>query len=172
MWNRKFLCVLFVVMVTLSGFVSAEPKNDPPSPSHPSPSLPAAFYVVSPLEQKAVDLLNLDREKEGLPPLKINQKLAKLAGDYALDMSTRKFFSHYNPEGQSPFDRMIAAGIDFPNAGENIALSPTLEIAEKMLFESPTHRENILNTHFTEVGIGVRPDSRGGVYVVQEFIGP
>ena len=167
-----FRSVLVVVILAVSGFVSAAPQSDPPPPSHPSPSLPAPFYVISPLEQKAVDLLNLDRANEGVPPLKINLKLSKLAGAYAHDMAVRKFFSNYNPEGQSPFDRMIASGIDFPNAGENIALSPTVEIAEKMLFESPTHRENILNTHFTEVGIGVRPDSRGGVYVVREFIGP
>ncbi len=67
---------------------------------------------------------------------------------------------------------MAAIGVDFPNAGENIAISPDVETAHKMLMDSPLHKENILNPKFTEIGIGVRPNSRGGVYLVQEFIGP
>ena len=69
-------------------------------------------------------------------------------------------------------EELAAVGIDFPNAGENIALSPDVETAHRMLLESPLHRENILNPKFSEIGIGVRPDARGGVYLVQEFIGP
>ena len=57
-------------------------------------------------------------------------------------------------------------------AGNGIALSPDVETAHKMLMDSPLHRENILQPKYTEIGIGVRPDSRGGVYLVQEFIGP
>ena len=47
-----------------------------------------------------------------------------------------------------------------------------METAHKMLMDSPLHRENILQPKYTEIGIGVRPDSRGGIYLVQEFIGP
>ena len=132
----------------------------------------AKTYTLSPQEQLAVNLLNQARQNEGLEPLKVNLQLAKLAADFAQDMRNRKFFAHVDPDGKDPFDRMAAVGIDFPNAGENIALSPDVETAHRMLLESPLHRENILNPKFTEIGIGVRPDSRGGVYLVQEFIGP
>lgn len=129
-------------------------------------------YALSLMEQKAVLLLNEDRKVAGLEPLKVNLRLAKLAADYAVDMNKRKFFAHIDPDGKDPFDRMGAVGIDLPNEGENIALSPDVETAHRMLMESPLHRENILNPKFTEIGIGVRPDSRGGIYLVQEFIGP
>ncbi len=132
----------------------------------------AKTYTLSPQEQLAVNLLNQARQNEGLEPLKVNLQLSKLAADFAIDMRNRKFFAHVDPDGKDPFDRMAAVGIDFPNAGENIALSPDVETAHRMLLESPLHRENILNPKFTEIGIGVRPDARGGVYLVQEFIGP
>jgi len=79
------------------------------------------------MEQKAVLLLNEDRRSAGLAPLKINLKLSKLAADYSLDMNKRRFFSHIDPDGKDPFERMAAIGVDFPNAGENIAVSPDVE---------------------------------------------
>lgn len=138
----------------------------------PPPGQASRPYSLNAQEELAVNLLNQARLTAGLKPLKVNLPLSKLAADYAVDMRTRKFFAHIDPDGKDPFDRMATIGIDFPNAGENIALSPDVETAHQMLMESPLHRENILNPKFTEIGIGVRPDSRGGVYLVQEFIGP
>ena len=86
-------------------------------------------------------------------------------------MIKRNYFSHYNPEGQSPFDRMRGYGISYRYAGENLAVNNSVEGAQRALMNSPGHRANILNSHYTEVGIGVSYDSRGAVYVVQEFIG-
>lgn len=129
-------------------------------------------YVLSAVEQKAVLLLNADRRNAGMELLQVNLKLSKLAADYAVDMNTRQFFAHIDPDGKDPFDRMAVIGIDFPNAGENIALSPDVETAHKMLMDSPLHRENILNPKFTEIGIGTKTDARGSIYLVQEFIGP
>jgi len=170
-WCKKkktvglFLLLIGFLMVQYVGVSAAPSRNVIPPPM-------AAGYVLSPIEQKAVLLLNEDRKNAGLEPLQVNLKLSKLAADYAKDMNTRKFFAHIDPDGKDPFDRMAAIGIDFPNAGENIALSPNVETAHKMLMDSPLHRENILNPKFAEIGIGVRSDSRGGVYLVQEFIGP
>ena len=170
--------IIAVIFMALAGLwltqplgTSAVAQAAPPRTVATTPP-PAASYALSALEQKAVLLLNAERKKEGLDPLQVNLKLSKLAADYALDMGTRKFFSHVDPDGRDPFERMAAIGIDFPNAGENIALSPDVETAHKMLMDSPLHRENVLNPKYTEIGIGVRPAARGGVYLVQEYIGP
>ncbi len=169
--KRAFCCgvlggVLLLLLYGLSGAVQAAPSRTVISP-------PAStMYSLNSLEQKAVLLINAARKAEGLEVLKVNLPLSKLAADYAMDMNKRKFFAHVDPDGKDPFDRMAAIGIDFPNAGENIALSPDVETAHKMLMDSPLHRENVLNPKFTEIGIGVRSDVRGGVYLVQEFIGP
>lgn len=154
---------VFLIWILLSGTAGA---NAVP------PGQPSKVYSLNLQEEQAVNLLNQVRLKADLKPLKVNLPLSKLAAEYAVDMRTRKFFAHIDPDGKDPFDRMASIGIDFPNAGENIALSPDVETAQQMLMESPLHRENILNPKFTEIGIGVRPDSRGGVYVVQKFIGP
>lgn len=171
-WAQLLLALAGSVQLLLAeptaAAAAAVPALPPPKQGQPAP----AGHILSILEQKAVLLLNEDRKAAGLEPLKVNLPLAKLAADYAADMNKRKFFAHVDPDGKDPFDRMAAIGIDLPNEGENIALSPDVETAQRMLMESPLHRENILNPKFTEVGIGVRPDSRGGIYLVQEFIGP
>ncbi|MBP2636763.1 MAG: SCP-like extracellular [Firmicutes bacterium] len=121
-------------------------------------------------EAKAFQLLNADRAANGLPALKLNTSLVKLARNYAQDMINRNYFSHYNPEGQSPFDRMQQAGISYSAAGENLAINTSVTAAEKAFMNSSGHRANILNSNYTEVGVGVRTSSSGSVYVVQEFI--
>ncbi len=122
-------------------------------------------------EQQALTLLNRDRAANGLPALKANSQLTLLARNYAQDMINRGFFSHYNPEGQSPFDRMKQAGISYKYAGENLAVNTSVASAEVAFMESSGHRANILSPNFTEVGIGVARNAKGQVYVVQEFIG-
>ena len=102
--------------------------------------------------------------------MKFNAQLTALGERYAQDMINRKFFSHYNPEGQSPFDRMKQAGIGYSYAGENLAINSNVAAAEKAFMNSSGHRANILNPNYTEVGVGVRYDAKGSAYVVQEFI--
>lgn len=121
-------------------------------------------------EAKAFQLLNADRAANGLPALKLNTSLVNLARNYGQDMINRKYFSHYNPEGQSPFDRMQQAGISYRAAGENLAINTNVTAAEKAFMNSSGHRANILNPNYNEVGVGVRTSPSGSVYVVQEFI--
>ena len=121
-------------------------------------------------EQQALTLLNQDRAKHGLPALKANSQLTALARSYAQDMMNRGFFSHYNPEGLSPFDRMNRAGISYKTAGENLAINSSVAAAETAFMNSSGHRANILNSVYTDVGVGVVRNSKGQVYVVQEFI--
>ena len=139
-------------------------KSSPTPVQPPSNQLKAA-------EQRAFDLLNADRRANGLPTLKMNGSLVVLAENYGKDMIKRNYFSHYNPEGQSPFDRMRNYGISYQYAGENLAINNSVDAAERAFMNSPGHRANILNPNYTEVGVGVSYDSRGSVYVVQEFIG-
>lgn len=181
MRNRIMGIVLLLSLlccISRLSLVVAAPETSSPTPGKTAPTTPnppavqTPVYKLSADEQKAFDLLNADRLAANLPPFTINLTLSKLAADFANDMNNRKFFSHIDPDGKDPFDRMASVGIDFPNAGENIAVSPDVATAHKMLFNSPKHKENILNAKFTEVGVGVRPDSRGGIILVQEFIGP
>jgi uncharacterized protein YkwD len=122
-------------------------------------------------EQLAFSLLNKDRAANGLAALKANAQLSQLARSYAADMINRGYFSHNNPEGLTPFDRMKQAGISYSYAGENLAINTDVTAAEAAFMNSSGHRANILSPKYTEVGIGVVRNARGQVYVVQEFIG-
>ncbi|MDR3559905.1 MAG: CAP domain-containing protein [Negativicutes bacterium] len=135
----------------------------------PAKSESGTLTGVSADEQQAFNLLNADRTANGLAPLRINSALTRLAGSYAQDMINRNFFSHTNPQGQSPFDRMRQAGIPYGYAGENLAINASVPQAEQAFMNSPGHRANILNAHYTQVGLGVRHSSNGSAYVVQEF---
>lgn len=123
-------------------------------------------------ERQAVSLLNADRRANGLPDLQVDSRLTNLAQNYAQDMINRNYFSHTNPEGQSPFDRMKQAGISYSYAGENIAMDQTVQAAEVAFMNDSGHRANILSSNYTTVGIGVAYDKNGNVYVVQDFIKP
>lgn len=141
------------------------------STTKPATSTPSSSSGVNAAEQQALKLMNADRAASGLPALKLNNKLTVLARDYAQDMIDRDFFSHYNPEGQSPFDRMQQYGIGYHYAGENLAINRSVEAAENAFMNSAGHRANILNANYSEIGIGVKYDG-SQVYVVQEFIKP
>lgn len=143
-------------------------KTTSPVITNPNPSGGTAS---SSEETLALSLLNQDRAKYGLPALKMNSQLSRLAESYANDMIKRGYFSHYNPEGLSPFDRMNNAGIAYRSAGENLAINSSVPGAETAFMNSSGHRANILNSSYTEVGLGVVHSPNGSVYVVQEFIG-
>ena len=112
-------------------------------------------------EQKMFQMVNDERGKVGLSSLVFSEDLAKVGRAHCVDMFARGYFSHYTPEGLSPFDRMLAANINFNYAGENLALAPNTDLAMRGLMQSPGHKANILSVNFNKVGIGVID---GGVY--------
>ena len=81
------------------------------------------------LEAEMLKLVNKERAAKGLKPVKADEELAVVARKHSLDMFERGYFSHYTPEGEDPFDRMHADRLVFLTAGENLALSQTLDMA-------------------------------------------
>lgn len=120
-------------------------------------------------EQEMLTLVNKERAKEGLPPVVFDEALAQVARAHSQDMFERGYFSHYTPEGKSPFDRMEEANITYQFAGENLALAPTTPLAMQGLMNSPGHRANILNPNFGRLGIGVINGGIYGLMYSQEF---
>lgn len=120
-------------------------------------------------EKQMLTMVNEERQKRGIAPITQDISLQNLARKYALEMLTRGYFSHYTPEGLSPFDRMNQAGIPFTYAGENLAFSANVQLAMQGLMNSKGHRENILSTNYHKVGIGVMDAGIYGEMFVQDF---
>lgn len=120
-------------------------------------------------ETTMLNLINRERVGKGLRHLSLSFELRDLARNHAKDMFEKGYFSHYNPEGLSPFNRMNNRGIMFTAAGENLALAPNVELAHQGLMNSPGHRANILSVDFGKVGIGVIDGGIYGEMFVQEF---
>lgn len=120
-------------------------------------------------ENGMLQMVNQERTSRGLNALTMDSKLQAVARVHAQDMLQRGYFSHYTPEGKSPFDRMDEAGIVYTSAGENLAFSPNLQLAMQGLMQSPGHRANILSKDFGKVGIGVINAGIYGEMFVQEF---
>ncbi len=133
-------------------------------------------YLASVKAAFLVDLTNKDRAAEGLPKLSINQNLVAAAGMKANDMSSKSYFAHISPDGKNPWYWIKESGYKYVYAGENLAVNFTSsEDVEDAWMESPTHRKNILNTRFTEIGIATASGVYKGdntVFVVQMFGSP
>jgi uncharacterized protein YkwD len=125
--------------------------------------------VDSVAEQEMFRFVNTERARAGLHLLAFDNTLRDAARAHSKDMFERGYFSHYTPEGLSPFDRMDDFDIEYSFAGENLALAPSTDLAMQGLMNSPGHRRNILSPHFKKVGIGVIDGGIYGKMYSQEF---
>ena len=121
------------------------------------------------LEAQMLTLVNNERMKHGLKPVKADRELTVVARAHSNDMFSRGYFSHYTPEGKDPFDRMKAGGIKYYSAGENLALGQTLKICHDGLMNSPGHKANILNPTYGRLGVGILDGGAYGLMISQEF---
>lgn len=110
--------------------------------------------------------MNEHRTSQGLPKLQWDASLAGVALSHSADMHSRDFFSHTNPDGEDPFERMKAAGLSFQSAGENIAMGhSTGQAVFDGWIGSTGHRENIENTSYTHHGLGYVEDGHYWTHV-------
>ncbi len=127
---------------------------------------------VKALEKQVLTLVNQERGKQGLAPLKHNWQLSRVARYKSEDMRDKNYFSHTSPTYGSPFDMIKNFGIRYMAAGENIAYGqPTAASVMSSWMNSPGHRANILSKNFTEIGVGVAKSKNGTIYWTQQFIG-
>jgi uncharacterized protein YkwD len=120
-------------------------------------------------EKVMFDLVNKERADRGIKTLTRSNALMEVGRVHCLDMFSRGYFSHYTPEGLSPFDRMNKAGITYTAAGENLAYAPNVDVAHQGLMSSPGHKANILRAEFGHLGAGVIDGGINGKMFCQEF---
>jgi uncharacterized protein YkwD len=106
--------------------------------------------------QEVFDLSNKKRADVGLPPLRLNPKLMEAAKEKGEDMFDKGYWAHVSPEGTEPWDFILAVDYDYAYAGENLAknFSNSRDVVEAW-YNSPSHKANILNKNYDEVGYAV-----------------
>jgi uncharacterized protein YkwD len=153
MRNRFALVVLVLSAVMLPCCAHAQSSTPQPSP----------------FEQRIFYLLNQERELAGLKRLEWSDHAAMAAREHARLLAKNEKLSH-KFTGEPPLrQRLTAASFRFTSAAENVALADNPDDAHLALMYSPGHRENILSTEYSAVGIGVVEHS-GKLYVTQDFI--
>lgn len=124
---------------------------------------PTATASTVQLADAALCLVNQERSRRGLKPLRLNRRLAAAARAHAADMNRRGYFSHDTAGGGTFVDRIKKAGYVpqrvLPSLGEDLAwgsgdLGSPREIVQAWM-QSPGHRANILSRKFREGGMGV-----------------
>lgn len=105
--------------------------------------------------QSACLYTNIERENSGLPPVELELVHSTVAQTHAEDMVLKGYFSHTDQEGNNFRDRLLNAGVNFSNGGENIAYGVLsgIEVISLWMSSGP-HRVNILKPEYTKMGIG------------------
>ncbi len=131
-------------------------------------NIPTVSSATVAYEAEVVRLVNVERAKQGLAPLKQDWQLSRVARYKSQDMRDLGYFSHISPTYGSPFDMMRSFDISYRTAGENIAKGySSPEAVVKGWMNSPGHRANILNSSYTHIGVGY---VASGNYWTQMFI--
>jgi uncharacterized protein YkwD len=151
-------------------------QSPPPSSASPAPQGDAAAQVLA--------LINQARAQAGLPAYSLSSGLGTSSARHNAVMAGGCGLSHQCP-GEAPLGlRETNAGVIWTAAGENIGeggpvadttsaiAQMATRLTQSMLSEQPPndgHRENILSRAFRFIGITVTRDSRGTVWMTQDF---
>lgn len=156
---RRFLLIV-PCLIVLSGLTLAFAEDKDESKN----------IKLSEDEQTIFDLTNKAREKEKLPPLKLNALLTRVARAHSANMAKQGKLSH-ELDGKNPSQRIKDAGYAASWGGENVANADgyTASAIFDMWMESKAHKENILKDKYKEIGIGVAKNAKGEVYYTQVF---
>jgi len=153
-----YLIFLFTLKILIIPFVIYFPKN---------------IFFAEITNNAIIEFTNRKRELSGLSFLKENPTLDRAAYLKAQNMLEKSYFSHKSPEGISPWYWFKIAGYDYKFAGENLAIGflDSEEVIEGW-YDSPSHKNNLLNQDYQEIGVAVlKGDFQGNeaTVVVQLF---
>jgi len=135
-------------------------------------NIPKNIFFADITRSSLESFVNQTRESIGLQPLVQNAKLDDAAQLKAQNMVANNYFAHTSPSGLTPWHWFSQVGYKYKYAGENLAIGffDSTEVYNAWL-NSPEHKANIVNPHYTEVGTAVLSGfgNNNTIVVVQEF---
>jgi uncharacterized protein YkwD len=132
---------------------------------------------ISAVEANIHDGVNEERANNGVAALSYSEDLATVARDHSQYQSEQGYIMHIQEDGDTVGDRLDQDGITCSGWGENVlqnnqadqSAAEAADITVQQWMDSTGHRENILNSEFTEEGIGVAITDTGELYATQVF---
>lgn len=119
------------------------------------------------LERRMVELVNVERDARGIPPLELHPRLSELARKYSQRMAATGRVDH---DLDRPMEERIRKVL--PNTcmfGENVSKNTSVDYALSDLMTSEGHRDNLLNPGYEMVGVGIVQGENESLYITQEF---
>ncbi len=138
------------------------------APTRPAPGEDAA-RALAPADALAA-MVNGARASEGLERLARDARLDHVAQAHAEAMRDAHRLAHEGVDG-TPADRVKDAGIEASAVGENVAHAADAQHAHRTLWQSPSHRSNLLEKHFNALGVGMARDADDTLWVCEVFAG-
>jgi uncharacterized protein YkwD len=158
----------------------AQPTQPVARPSQPAPATTTTTATTTnpqprptgDIAGQILALVNAERQRAGVAPLRLNSQLNAAAQRHVQDMANNSNHSHTGTDGSSPGQRIAAVGYSASTWGENIQWGNSYTSAAAAMqrwMESPGHRQNILNPNYTELGVAFVVSESGRPYWVQKF---
>ncbi|MBP7832818.1 MAG: hypothetical protein KA035_03545, partial [Candidatus Levybacteria bacterium] len=161
--HHSFLFVFIAAFLSLSCGVYVLKQS--------RPDVLGISYTIS--EQDLLENTNKQRSLNGAAPLQLNPKLSDAARRKVANMFENNYWAHFAPNGTTPWSFIKAADYEYLFAGENLAkgFTSSSDVVNAWM-NSPTHRENLLSSKYTEIGFAIQEGHLTGedtVVVVQMF---
>jgi len=173
---KNLFTAAFVILAIATPFSSyAKGKNIVLASKKPV-TVTSPSVVVHLDGKQVIQLVNVERVKLGLAPLKENAKLARAAQGKSDDMNAKQYWAHASPAGMKGWSFIRKEGYVYEIAGENLAMGyTTYQAAVAGWMASPSHHANIVDNEFTETGVGITVGTYEGkptVFIAQLFAKP
>lgn len=166
LWKPKFIFANLFILLAIKAAIAplwlgvASITQEPPTYSRND----IIFYT------------NQYRENSGLKPLIESTVLDIAAAQKLQDMLQKQYFAHFSPDGISPWHWFEVNMYSYTHAGENLAIGFSYpQAAVTAWANSPSHRRNLVNENYREIGVAVEQgkiNDISGVIVVQFFGAP
>ena len=184
-WHLITLLILLQLTACTSN-ISVQAPTTPTTTTTPTvrsagsqSSLPPPTSQENQLAQQLFALINKDRAAQGLYPYASNSTLASGARLHSWKMASCGL-THACPNEPQPCQRVSNEGISWTSCGENVGYTSPVptpgaavqNIEQSMLNDPPPagHRMNLLNTTFHSVGVGIYIDSKGLIWITEDFV--
>jgi len=124
------------------------------------------------LAQQVIKLTNEERAKQKRAALRPNELLMKAARQHAEGLA-KKNNPNEAADGKAALERVRALGFRFSAAGENVAFGHhTPEEVIALWLGSNIHRDNLLSSRFTQIGVATAKSTDGTLYFVALVAAP